>query len=122
MDMVIKVKQFTLVPRKLDPKKIYAFQNDADINYLSEQLCTIRDFGFISREQMYDKAAELQEYINNNPKCDIEQQQLKRISELIKAYEAIVEGNYIDNLIKAQQEENRSTEPNLNKPKHIHRK
>ncbi len=102
MDMVIEVKHFTLVPHKLDPKKIYAFQNDADINYLSEQLCTIRDFGFVSREQMYDKAAELQEYINNNPKCDIEQQQLKRISELIKVYEAIVEGNYIDNLIKAQ--------------------
>ncbi len=121
MDMVIKVKQFTLVPRKLDPKKIYAFQNDADINYLSEQLCTIRDFRFVSREQMYDKAAELQEYINNNPKCDIEQQQLKRISELIKVYEAIVEGNYIDNLIKAQQKEKSSTEPDLNKPKHIHR-
>ncbi len=120
MDMVIKVKQFTLVPRKLDPKKIYAFQNDAEINFLSEQLCTIRDFGFVSREQMYNKAGELQDYINNNPKCDIERQQLKRISELIKAYEAIVEGNYIDNLIKAQQEEKRNTEPNLNKPKHIH--
>ncbi len=122
MDMIIKVKQFTLVPRKLDPKKIYAFQNDAEINYLSEQLCTIRDFGFVSREQMYDKAAELQEYIDNNPKCDIEQQQLKRISELIKVYEAIVEGNYIDNLIKAHQEEKRNTEAELNKPKHIYRK
>ncbi len=120
MDMVIKVKQFTLVPRKLDPKKIYAFQNDAEINYLSEQLCTIRDFGFVSREQMYDKAAELQEYIDNNPKCDIERQQLRRISELIKAYEAIVEGNYIDNLTKAQQEKKRGTEPDLNKLKHIH--
>ncbi len=31
MDMVVEVKQFTLVPRKLDPKKIYAFQNGAEI-------------------------------------------------------------------------------------------
>lgn len=31
-----------------------------------------------------------------------EQLKLKRVSELITAYEKIVEGNYIDNLIKAQ--------------------
>ncbi len=78
MDMVVEVKQFKLVPRKLDPKKIYAFQNDAEINYLSEQLVTIRDFGFVSQEQMYDKAAELQKSVNlqttvfsqNIPYCD----------------------------------------------------
>lgn len=33
-----------------------------------------------------------------------EQLKLKRVSELIVAYESIVEGNYIDNLIKAQTE------------------
>ena len=32
-----------------------------------------------------------------------EQEQLWHVNELIKAYEKIVEGNYIDNLIKAQQ-------------------
>lgn len=31
-----------------------------------------------------------------------EQLKLKRVSELIAAYEKIVEGNYIDRLIKAQ--------------------
>lgn len=105
MDMVVEVKQFTLVPRKLNPKKIYAFRNDAEINYLSEQLVTIRDFGFVSREQMYDKATELQEHINANKSCDEERQQLRRVSELINVYEKIVEGNYIDNLIRAQREQ-----------------
>ena len=39
---------------------------------------------------------------------------LKRINTLIKAYEEIVEGNYIDNLIKAQQEEKQAAEQNAN--------
>lgn len=33
-----------------------------------------------------------------------EQLKLKRVSDLIAAYEKIVEGNYIDNLIRAQKE------------------
>ena len=39
---------------------------------------------------------------------------LKRINTLIKAYEEIVEGNYIDNLVKAQQEEKQAAEQNAN--------
>lgn len=34
-----------------------------------------------------------------------EQLKLKRVSELIAAYEKIVEGNYIDNLIRSQREQ-----------------
>ncbi len=34
-----------------------------------------------------------------------EQLKLKRVSDLITAYEKIVEGNYIDNLIRAQREQ-----------------
>lgn len=34
-----------------------------------------------------------------------EQLKLRRISELITAYEKIVEGNYFDDLIKAQREQ-----------------
>ena len=34
-----------------------------------------------------------------------EQPKLKRVSGLIAAYEKIVEGNYIDNLIRAQREQ-----------------
>lgn len=33
-----------------------------------------------------------------------EQLKLKRVTDLITAYESIVEGNYIDNLIRAQKE------------------
>ena len=108
MDMVIGVKQFRLAPRKIDPQKIYAFQNDANINYLSEQLITIRDFNIGSREEIYSKAEDLQAAVQNKKqqgeKQPLEQKQLQRINELIRAYEGIVEGNYIDNLIRAEKE------------------
>lgn len=100
MNMMIAVKQFRLEPRKIDPKLIYVFKNDANINYLSEQLCTISEFNFSSKEQMYAKAEELK--VANDTAA------LKRVTDLIRAYESIVEGNYIDNLIKAQQEREHS--------------
>ena len=183
MDMTIEIKQFRLMPRKDSGKFIYAFQNDANINYLSEQLATIGEFGFSSREQIYRKADELKRSIDeknekikeltnemptlkydiaqlhylfvtssSNSKPDAmtqvklaaaqeiadkygvqsesdianlekrlkllpnyissikneiseEQLKLKRVSDLIAAYEKIVEGNYIDNLIRAQREQ-----------------
>ena len=37
-----------------------------------------------------------------------DQLKLKRVSNLITAYEKIVEGNYIDNLIRAQRERDRT--------------
>lgn len=164
-------------------RRRYAFQNDANINYLSEQLATIGEFGFSSREQIYHKADELKRSIDEKTekvkslaeeiptlKSDIaqlhylfsavantskpdamtqiklaaaqeiadkygvrtegdisslekrlkllpiyissikdeiseEQLKLKRVSDLIDAYEKIVEGNYIDNLIRAQREQ-----------------
>lgn len=182
MDMTIEIKQFRLMPRKDSSKYIYVYQNDANINYLSEQLTTIGDFGFSSREQIYSKAEELKQSIdeknekvkslaaelptlksdisqlrflfsavasNSKPdamtqiklaaaqeiadkhgvksesdiaslekrlkllpnyiksvKDEISEEQLKlrRVSNLISAYERIVEGNYIDNLIREQRE------------------
>lgn len=101
MNMMIAVKQFRLEPRKIDPKLIYAFKNDANINYLSEQLCTISDFNISSKEQMYAKAEEL--------KATNDTRQLKRVTDLIRAYDSIVEGNYIDNLIKEQREHERKS-------------
>ena len=112
MDMVVVVKQFRLAPRKIDPKRIYVFQNDANINYLSEQLITIRDFNLGSREEIYAKAEELQAAVKNKKQqgemYTTEEEQLRRVNELIRVYEEIVEGNYIDNLIKAQQEQTRT--------------
>ena len=64
MDMTIEIKQFRLMPRKDNSRLIYAYQNDANINYLSEQLATIGEFGFSSREQIYGKADELKRSID----------------------------------------------------------
>lgn len=126
LNITTAVKQFRLEPIKSKKGRYYCFSNDYHINYLAEQLITIGEFGLTSREDIYAKARELQRNIHEirSQGCNAspEEEKLQRINELIKAYEAIVEGNYIDNIIKAQQEENRSTEPNLNKPKHIHRK
>lgn len=182
MDMTIEIKQFRLMPRKDNSKFVYAFQNDANINYLSEQLLTIGEFGFGSREQIYSKADELKRSIDeknekvknltaeiptlksdisqlrflfsavstskpdamtrvklaaareiadkygvksegdiaslekrlkllpdyiSSIKDEVSEEQLKlgRVSNLISAYERIVEGNYIDNLIRAQREQ-----------------
>lgn len=96
LNIITEIKSFRLAPRKVEPNKIYTFKNDANINYLSEQLSTIQDFNFSAGEQIYAKAEEL--------KAAGDVEQLKRVTELIKAYEKIVEGNYIDNLIKAQRE------------------
>ena len=119
MNMIIGVKQFRLMPKKIDPTKIYVFQNDANINYLSEQLVTLRDFNLGSREEIYAKAEELQAAVRNKKQqgevFSYEQEQLRRVNELIKVYEKIVEGNYIDNLIRAEKERtealSRSNEP-----------
>ncbi len=112
------VKQFRLDPKKTDKRRYYFFQNDARINYLSEQLVAIAEFGLTSRDSIYAKAQELQWTIHkmrsegDNP--EEQENALKRINTLIKAYEEIVEGNYIDNLIKAQQEEKQAAQQNAN--------
>lgn len=187
MDMVIEIKRFRLMPQKLDERKIYAFKNDANIDYLSRQLMTLGEFGLSSREQIYEKADELKHGIDEKTekiraltdeiptlKSDIsqlrflfaahfskpdamtqtkiaaareiaekhgvkteadienlekrlkvlpdlitsvknevadEQLKLKRVSDLITAYEKIVEGNYIDNLIRAQKEQEQTRTP-----------
>ena len=108
LNITTAVTQFQLEPKKSDKHKYYCFQNDQRINYLSKQLLTIGEFGITSREGIYAKAQELQRTIHkmrsNGENSDPEETNLKRINELIKAYEEIVEGNYIDNLIRAERE------------------
>lgn len=116
MDIMVEVKQFRLAPRKTHTNWIYVFQNDANIKFLYNQLQTINDFNLGSREEIYSKAEELQAAIQSKRQqgemYTTEKEQLRRVNELIQVYEKIVDGNYIDNLIKAQQE---------NKPKTKHR-
>lgn len=114
LNITTAVKQFKLEPKKTDKRRYYFFQNDARINYLSEQLATIGEFGLTSRDSIYAKAQELQRTIHRmrsqGEKSEEQEKALKCINTLIKAYEEIVEGNYIDNLIKAQQEEKQAAE------------
>lgn len=126
LNVASAVRQLRLEPKKTDKRRYYFFQNDARINYLSEQLVTIREFGLTSRDSIYAKAQELQRTIHQmrsqgeNP--EEQDNALKRINTLINAYEEIVEGNYIDNLIKAQQEEKQAAEQNANEHKYTTKK
>lgn len=126
LNVATAVKQFRLEPKKTDKRRYYFFQNDARINYLSEQLVTIGEFGLTSRDSIYAKAQELQRTIHQmrsqGEKPEEQEKALKRINTLIKAYEEIVEGNYIDNLIKAQQEEKQTAEQNANAHKNAPKK
>ena len=99
MNMIIAVKEFRLIPKKSDSSKIYTFKNDANINFLSQQLETIEEFHFSSREDMCAKAEELQA-----ADTDEARQQLKRVREVIQTYDKIIGSDYIGELIKAQQE------------------
>lgn len=182
---IIEIRTLRYNPCKTNPKKIYTFDNDRDINFLSEQLLTMHDLNLDSRDKIYaaaedctknisEKNAEInrlnseiptlksdisqikllfsglknskdtmtqmkisaarekaekygiksEEDIENlerrlklipmyvqNLKSELIEEQLKlaRVKTLIGAYEEIVEGNYIDNLLKAQNEqENKS--------------
>ncbi|MBE6845644.1 MAG: hypothetical protein E7508_08060 [Ruminococcus sp.] len=98
------IKEFRLEPKKQDETKVYTFRNDKNIERLSRQLLTLSEFGLSSREQIYEKAEELKADGSNEAKAG-----LQRVRELIKVYEEIVEGNYIDNLIKAQKEEQKKS-------------
>lgn len=106
LNVTTAVTQFRLEPKKSNARRHYCFQNDERINYLSKQLLTIGEFGITSREGIYAKAQELQRTIHkmrsNGENSEPEETNLKRINKLIKAYEEIVEENYIDNLIRAQ--------------------
>lgn len=122
LNITTAVTQFQLEPKKSDKHKYYCFQNDQRINYLSKQLLTIGEFGITSREGIYAKAQELQRTIHkmrsNGENSDPEETNLKRINELIKAYEEIVEGSYIDNLIKAQKSREAAAQRIEKSPKH----
>ncbi|MBQ8826116.1 MAG: plasmid recombination protein, partial [Oscillospiraceae bacterium] len=106
LETTVAVKQFRLTSKKIYPKEIYSYYNDENIRYLAAQLKTIGEFSFTSSESIYAKAQELQRTIRElqvqNRDTQSVQLQLQRVKELAKAYERIVEGNYVDNLIKAQ--------------------
>lgn len=100
------VRTFQITPTKHDQNEAYSFLNDSTIESLCDCLNTLSDFNITTSGQLYKLSADLQERIEN---CvDDERVELKiqyaRISSAIRTYEAISEGNYIDNLIRAEKE------------------
>ena len=65
-------------------------------------------YGFTSAEQITDLETRLRltpTYIGTiKSEISDEQLRLNRVSELIRTYEKIIEGNYIDNLVAAERE------------------
>lgn len=102
----VAIRDFRITPKKSIQKKVYSYTNDANLNYLVGQLQTIGEFGLTSRDSIYEKAQELQHTIHelrsHGENADMQTAGLKKVKELILAYEMVVEGNYIDNLIKSQ--------------------
>ena len=109
-EYIVAVRTYKLTPKKHNRSSYYCFQNDAKIQRIFKQLITIDKFGFSSREQIYAKADELQSQINNGNNDDEMKEKLIKVKDLIAYYEEIIEGNYIDNLIK-EQNKIRQSEP-----------
>jgi len=169
---IAAVREFRYTPRKSNPKKVYCFENDRDINFLAEQPLTMNELKLNSREKIYDTAEDLRQIISErleqinhlyaeiptlqvkiaaikkSDHPDAEELQIlerrlrliptyagalkskisdlqlkaKRVADVIRAYEAIEDGNFIDNMIKAEREqterenrENPSREKNTDK-------
>lgn len=122
-EYIVAVRTYKLTPKKHNKSSYYCFQNDAQIQRIFKQLITIDEFGFSSREQIYNKADELQNRINSGENTRELTDKLSKIKELISVYEEVVEGNYIDNLIKEQQKTRQTTEQRsvpAQKNKHKH--
>lgn len=112
LSVTTAVKELRFEPKKTDKAQIYTFHNDADIDYLVKQLNTIAEFKLTDRESIVKKGCDIMENINqiraegSDPAP--ERERLARINELLKAYDELIEGNYIDNIIKARQAERSS--------------
>lgn len=124
LSVTTAVKELRLEPKKNDKAQIYTFHNDANIDYLVKQLNTIAEFKLTDRESIVKKGCDIMENINqiraegSNPAP--ERERLARINELLKAYDELIEGNYIDNLIKAQQAKQSSQSKSKQQNHHKH--
>jgi len=195
-ETVIAVRSQKYRPKKTNSKKIYCFENDAEINLLSQQLLTMHEMNITSRDGIYSAAEKSQQKISDTLekikklsdeiptlKSDIaqikywfyarqksavdamerakistakdtaekygiqnieqiesletrlrliptyirtlkdelsdEQTNLSKLSELVRTYERVIEGNYIDNLIKAEKEKSEHKQEQQEKQKNV---
>ena len=101
---VTLVRRFEITPIKWDKKQPYDVMNDLTIGRLLYCLNTLSELEIKSREQLYEIAADLREKAENSGDDLDLKTQLSQIENVIRTYEEIVEGNYIDNLIRAERE------------------
>lgn len=100
----------------ISSRTMYDFMNDKQIGRLLLCLNTLSELEIKSREQLYRTAEKLQEEIENGGNIELKIQ-LSQIESAIRTYEEIVEGNYIDNLIRAERERKESLQKKSEQPK-----
>lgn len=125
--VITLVRTFAITPVKKAVSRAYSFTNDKTIDRLCCCLGTLSEFNINSREELYKAAENLQERIDNSNADERDDLRIKhaRISSVIRTYEEIVEGNYIDNLIRTEKEHKeaikraneRKTDQTADKPK-----
>ena len=81
-------------------------------------LNTLSEFRIDTREQLYKISSDLQKQIDSHNSDELKLQ-LSKIEGVIRTYEDIVEGNYIDNLIRAERERKTAAQKNSEQPKYI---
>ena len=113
------VRNFRITPTKQDDQYPYSFTNDCTIERLTSSLGTLSEFNINSRSELYKASELLQEQIENctdeGERVDLKIQYAK-ISATIRTYEEIVDGNYIDNLLKAERERTEAEQKKENTP------
>lgn len=113
---VILVKKFEITPVKWKTQQPYDFMNDLTIGRLLYCLNTLSELDIKSREQLYEIAADLRERAENSGDDIDLKTQLSQIENVIRTYEEIVDGNYIDNLVKAERERREAEQKKENSP------
>ena len=110
------VREFEITAVKWNKQQPYDFMNDLTIGRLLYCLNTLSELNIKSREQLYEVAADLREKAENGADDIDLKTQLSQIENVIRTYEEIVEGNYIDNLICAERERREAEQKKENSP------
>lgn len=113
---VTLVRKFEITPVKWKTQQPYDFMNDLTIGRLLYCLNTLSELDIKSREQLYEIAADLREKAENGADDIDLKTQLSQIENVIRTYEEIVDGNYIDNLIRAERERREAEQKKENSP------
>ncbi len=115
---IILIKKFNITPTKHNPNEPYSFLNDRNIENMVSCLNTLSEFGIDTREQLYAVSSDLQKRLDSDNSEELKSQ-LSKIEGVIRTYEDIVEGNYIDNLIRAERDRKTAAQKNSEQPKYM---